>query len=73
MRKSVGKSPSPGTGEMVAVRIRPLLLAMIDRWRERQMDSPSRPEALRRLAVQALTGEGKKATATKSAVAKKRP
>jgi hypothetical protein len=32
------------------------LLADLDAWRSQQGDSPSRPEAIRRLLVQALSG-----------------
>jgi hypothetical protein len=39
---------------MVATRIQPDLLAEIDAWRREQLDLPSRPEALRRLAVKGL-------------------
>lgn len=42
------------TGEMVATRIQPELLKRLDDWRREQADLPSRPEALRRLAEQAL-------------------
>jgi hypothetical protein len=31
------------------VRLLPVLLAQLDTWIERQADSPSRPEAIRRL------------------------
>jgi hypothetical protein len=42
----------PGT--FVGTRIQPDLLAEIDAWRREQPDLPSRPEALRRLAVRGL-------------------
>jgi hypothetical protein len=41
---------------MVATRIQPELLKRLDDWRREQPDLPSRPEALRRLAEQALGG-----------------
>jgi hypothetical protein len=44
----------PGT--FVGTRIQPDLLAEIDAWRREQPDLPSRPEALRRLAVKGLRG-----------------
>jgi hypothetical protein len=44
----------PGT--FVGTRIQPDLLAQIDAWRRAQPDLPSRPEALRRLAVRGLSG-----------------
>lgn len=49
------KNRRPGqSGEMVSTRIQPDLLAEIDAWRSTQPDLPSRPEALRRLAAEAL-------------------
>jgi hypothetical protein len=45
----------PGqSGTFVGTRIQPDLLAEIDAWRRAQPDLPSRPEALRRLAVKGL-------------------
>jgi hypothetical protein len=41
------------------VRVQPPLLAKIDAWSAEQDDEPSRPEAIRRLAAQALEGKGK--------------
>jgi hypothetical protein len=41
---------------MVATRVQPELLKKLDAWRREQPDLPSRPEALRRLAEQALHG-----------------
>jgi hypothetical protein len=47
----------PGqAGQLVATRVQPDLLAEIDAWRRAQPDLPSRPEALRRLAVKGLGG-----------------
>jgi hypothetical protein len=40
----------------VLTALRPELLADLDAWRGQQGDSPSRPEAIRRLLVQALSG-----------------
>jgi hypothetical protein len=51
---SARKKRPPQTGEMVATRLQPDLLAEIDAWRREQPDLPSRPEALRRLAAEAL-------------------
>lgn len=42
------------TGEMIATRLQPDFLKRLDDWRREQEDMPSRPEALRRLAEQAL-------------------
>ncbi|TMJ14649.1 MAG: hypothetical protein E6G94_09190 [Alphaproteobacteria bacterium] len=45
------------TGTFVGTRLQPDLLAEIDAWRREQPDLPSRPEALRRLAVKGLRGD----------------
>jgi hypothetical protein len=42
---------------MVATRIQPELLKRLDDWRREQPDLPSRPEALRRLAEEALRAD----------------
>jgi hypothetical protein len=39
---------------MVSTRIQPDMLELIDAWRREQPDLPSRPEALRRLAMKGL-------------------
>jgi hypothetical protein len=39
---------------MVKTRVQPDLLAEVDAWRREQPDLPSRPKALRRLAVKGL-------------------
>ena len=39
---------------MVSTRLQPGFLERLDAWRREQPDLPSRPEALRRLAEQAL-------------------
>ncbi len=39
---------------MVSTRIQPGMLELIDAWRRAQLDLPSRPEALRRLAMKGL-------------------
>lgn len=45
----------PGqSGTFIGTRVQPDLLAEIDAWRREQPDLPSRPEALRRLAVKGL-------------------
>ena len=40
----------------MGTRIQPELLKLLDEWRRVQPDLPTRPEALRRLAEQALRG-----------------
>lgn len=50
------RNQRPGqSGEMVSTRIQPEMLELIDAWREAQPDQPSRPEALRRLAMEGLS------------------
>jgi hypothetical protein len=52
MRKKRAKQ----TGVLIATRAQPEFLEQLDVWRAAQPDRPSRPEALRRLAVKALGG-----------------
>jgi hypothetical protein len=60
MRTSIrdnAKTPKrrpPQTGELIGVRIQPQPLALIDAWRRKQSDLPSRAEAIRRLVEYAL-------------------
>jgi hypothetical protein len=45
----------PGqSGTFIGTRVQPEMLKLIDEWREAQPDKPSRPEALRRLAIDGL-------------------
>jgi hypothetical protein len=46
--------PRTGKGEQVVVRMHDPLLSAIDEWCAAQLDRPTRAEALRRLAAQAL-------------------
>lgn len=39
---------------MISTRVQPDMLELIDAWRREQPDQPSRPEALRRLALKGL-------------------
>jgi hypothetical protein len=63
MRKSTGdttnprkrRPPEPGTPIMVRLQREPL--AVIDTWRRKQPDQPSRPEAIRRLVERGLKGK----------------
>jgi hypothetical protein len=64
MRKSIrdttkkrGRPKTTGRGEAVMVRLHNPLLAAIDAWCAAQSDMPSRSEALRRFADQALAAE----------------
>jgi hypothetical protein len=41
-------------GTFIGTRVQPDLLERIDAWRRDQPDLPSRPEALRRLAVKGI-------------------
>jgi hypothetical protein len=52
------KNVRPGQiGEMVSTRVQPEMIKLIDEWRRAQPDLPSRPEALRRLAMKGLGSE----------------
>jgi hypothetical protein len=55
--KKVGRPRAMGPGEQVVVRLHEPLLAAIDQWCADQLDSPTRAEALRRLAARALASE----------------
>ena len=49
------RGPKPtGVGTLIGVRLQPDQLAEIDAWATAQEDSPSRPEAIRRLVSGAL-------------------
>jgi hypothetical protein len=52
MESHSGKSKNEG--KLIATRVQPGLLKQIDDWRRAQSDLPSRPEALRRLAIKGL-------------------
>lgn len=59
MKKSTGdntntRKRASQTGEMVGVRLQPDQIAAVDRWRSKQPDLPTRPEAIRRLVEKAL-------------------
>jgi hypothetical protein len=59
-KKRRGPKPS-GIGQLVGVRLLPEPLARLDAWIAEQPDpKPSRPEALRRLAMLALDGDGRR-------------
>jgi metal-responsive CopG/Arc/MetJ family transcriptional regulator len=46
----------------IMVRLTDELLAAIDEWRRKELDLPTRSEALRRLAIAALKAEGEQKT-----------
>lgn len=49
----------PGqSGQLIGTRLQPDQLALLDAWREKQPDRPSRPEALRRLMMKGLGRDG---------------
>jgi hypothetical protein len=55
----MGRPPlDPSRGVMV--RLRQPLYGLLDQWRARQIERPSRPEALRRLAALALAASVEK-------------
>jgi hypothetical protein len=43
--------------ERFQMRVSPSFLKIIDEWRRKQLDLPSRAEAIRRLVEQALSGK----------------
>jgi hypothetical protein len=47
-------------GTLIGVRLQPKALAILDAWAAAQFDSPTRPEAIRRLLAQALGQKGSK-------------
>jgi hypothetical protein len=55
--KRPGRPPT-GRQPMLAVRLSPSLKAAVDTWKQRQNDTPSRSEAIRRLLNLALRGGG---------------
>jgi hypothetical protein len=52
--------PPAGTCQLAMVRLREPLRQLLDEWRSQQIDRPSRPEAVRRLAAQALAAVDEK-------------
>lgn len=56
-KKRRGPAPT-GIGTPVQVRLQPRQLAAVDKWRSKQPDVPSRPEAVRRLISLALAEKG---------------
>jgi hypothetical protein len=55
----LGRPPlDPSRGVMV--RVREPLCSLLDQWRGQQIERPSRPEALRRLAALALAASAEK-------------
>lgn len=67
MQKKIGRPKTTGSGEQVVVRIHGPLLAALDAWCAKQLDSPTRAEALRRLAAQALVADASPKPARRSA------
>jgi hypothetical protein len=45
--------PATGLGQQVQIRMHPPMLALIDAWIARQREPLSRPEAVRRMVMQA--------------------
>lgn len=54
-KETRGRKKTTGPGEPVMLRLHPPLLTDLDVWIVGQDDSPSRPEAIRRLIEQALS------------------
>jgi hypothetical protein len=54
------RGPAPtGKGTLIGVRLQPPELSELDDWAARQSDTPSRPEALRRLMEYGLLAKAK--------------
>jgi hypothetical protein len=51
--------PATGHGVQIQVRIQPDKLLILDKWIAQQDDTPSRPEAIRRIVERALGRKGK--------------
>ena len=49
-RKKPGPAKTTGSGKLVGLRCHPDFLSRVDNWREQQPDSPTRPQAIMRLA-----------------------
>jgi hypothetical protein len=58
-KKKPGPAPT-GIGTPVLVRLHPQALAALDEWAAQQDDEPSRPEAIRRMIDQVLSGSKRK-------------
>lgn len=56
-RKRMGRTPT-GKGHPIMVRLQPNFLKALDRWRENQRRTLSRPEAIRQLAWLGLLHQG---------------
>src|ERR1700722_4661456 len=55
-RETRGRKKTTGPGEPILLRLHPPLLTDLDAWIAAQGNSPSRPEAIRRLLEAALAG-----------------
>ena len=62
--------PATGKGLLIGVRLQPPHLTALDAWIEDQSDSPSRPEAIRRLVERALAGKSAARPLSKEAARK---
>jgi hypothetical protein len=54
IKKQRGRPKATERGETVTLRLHEPLMASLDLWRARQNDTPSRPEAIRRLIDMSL-------------------
>ena len=57
-KKSRGRPVTTGTGIMIGVRLQPEQLAALDAWIEAHPETPTRPEAIRRLLTLGMTAQG---------------
>src|SRR3954447_22370801 len=58
--------PPTGKGTLIGVRLQPDALRAVDTWAARQHDTPSRPEAIRRLVETSLKMQGERPTAKRA-------
>jgi hypothetical protein len=68
-QKKRGPAPT-GKGTLIGVRLQPAPLSELDAWAARQDDTPSRPEAIRRLVELGLAGAKKFAAPSQQTRAK---
>jgi hypothetical protein len=47
-KRKMGR-PATGVGKPITVRLQPDALRVLDKWRKRQPDLPTRPEAIRQI------------------------
>lgn len=68
--KKRGRPKTTGRGEGILIRLHAPQLVVLDSWIARQSDSPSRPEAIRRIVGRALGGRSVRRAPNKGAARK---